>query len=125
VTIQPDGRRVPVQPDARVPLLNLPFAILTDDASASSSEVLAAVARDRGGRVIGVKTAGALGGARFYELADGSALEITEERVLGPDGEEINGVGVTPDTVVPFGPADFSSGDDPPLRRAEEVLAAH
>lgn len=125
VTIQPDGRRVPVQPDTRVPLLNLPFAVLTDDASASSSEVLAAVARDRGGRVIGVKTAGALGGARFYELADGSALEITEERVLGPDGEEINGVGVTPDTVVPFGPADFSSGDDPPLRRAEQELAAH
>ncbi|HEX5502188.1 MAG TPA: S41 family peptidase [Thermomicrobiales bacterium] len=125
VTIQPDGSRVPQQSDLTVPLLNLPFAVLTDDGSASASEALAAIARDRGGRVIGTKTAGALGGARFYELADGSALEITEERVLGPDGETIDGVGVTPDEVVPFDPADFSSGDDPPRRRAMEDLAAH
>ncbi|CAA9564119.1 MAG: hypothetical protein AVDCRST_MAG18-1329 [uncultured Thermomicrobiales bacterium] len=105
-----------------MPLLGLPWAVLCDGDSASSADVTAAVAKARGGRLIGTRSAGALSGALFYELEDGSALEISVIRVLGPDGEAINEVGVTPHDIVPLAPADLSAGLDPPLQRAIDYL---
>ncbi len=66
--------------------------------------------------------AGALGAALGFELEDGGALEITVLRVLGPDGEEINEVGVEPDHVIPLTPLDLSRGADPQLQHAIEDL---
>lgn len=122
ITIDEHGTRTPEQPDTHVPLLGLPWAVLCDGDSASSADVTAAVAKARGGRLIGTRSAGALSGALFYELEDGSALEISVIRVLGPDGEAINEVGVTPHDIVPLAPADLSAGLDPPLQRAIDYL---
>ncbi len=66
--------------------------------------------------------AGALGAALFYELEDGSALEITVARVLGPDGEEINEIGVEPHHTVTLTPLDLSSDWDPQLQHAIDEL---
>ncbi len=123
ITIDENGVRTPEQPDPSVPLLGLPWAVLCDGDSASSADVTAAVAKARGGRLIGTRSAGALSGALYYELEDGSALEISVVRVLGPDGEAINAVGVTPHDIVPLSPADLSAGFDPPLQRAVDYLA--
>lgn len=122
ITIDEYGVHTPEQPNTAVPLLGLPWAVLCDGDSASSSDVAAAVAKARGGRLIGTRSAGALSGARYYELEDGSALEISVIRVLGPDGETINEVGVTPHDIVPLTPADLSAGLDPPLQRAVDFL---
>lgn len=122
ISIDAGGQRHEEQPDTSVPLLGVPFVVLCDGGSASSADLTAAIAKDRGGHLVGQKSAGALGGAFFYELADGSALEITVERVLGPNGEEINNVGVTPDHVVALTPADLSAGNDPQLAHAQADL---
>ncbi len=122
ITIDEDGKREEENPDTSVPLLGLPWVVLCDGGSASSADITAAVAKDRGGRLIGTKTAGALGSAQIFELADGSALEITVNLVLGPNGEEINEIGVTPDQVVTLTPGDISAGQDMQLLAALTYL---
>ncbi len=122
ITIDADGKRTEENPDPDVPLLGLPWVVLSNGTSASSADITAAFAKDRGGYLIGTKSAGALGSAQVFELADGSALEITVQRVLGPDGEEINNVGVTPNQVVAITPADISAGNDPQLAAALAYL---
>jgi carboxyl-terminal processing protease len=122
ITIDENGKREEENPDTSVPLLNLPWVVLADSGSASSSDITAAVAKHRGGRLIGTKTSGSLGSAQIFELADGSALEITVNLVLGPNGEEINEIGVTPDQVVPLTPADISAGNDTQVAAAIAYL---
>ena len=122
ITIDADGKRTEENPDPDVPLLGLPWVVLSNGTSASSADITAAFAKDRGGYLIGTKSAGALGSAQVFELADGSALEITVQRVLGPDGEAINNVGVTPNQVVTITPADISAGNDPQLAAALAYL---
>jgi carboxyl-terminal processing protease len=124
IMIDGNGVEEPLPPDTGVPLLGLPWVVLCDGDSASSADVTAAVAKDRGGYLIGTKSAGALGAALFYEFEDGSAMEITVNRVIGPDREAINEVGVAPNEIVPLSPADLSAGYDPPLLRAVAYLRA-
>jgi serine/threonine-protein kinase len=124
ITIDEDGNRKEENPDTSVPLLNLPWVVLCDGGSASSADITAAVAKDRGGYLIGTKSSGSLGSAQIFELADGSALEITVNLVLGPNGEEINEVGVTPNEVVVRTPGDISAGNDPQLAAAIVYIGA-
>lgn len=118
ISIDGEGKRTEEELDQNVPLLGLPFIVLVNGSSASSSDITAAIAKDRGGHLVGVKSAGALGAAIYYELEDGSALEITVARVLGPNGEEINEIGVTPDHTITLTPADLSANNDPQLQHA-------
>lgn len=122
ITIDADGNREEENPDPTVPLLGLPWVVLCDGTSASSADITAAFAKDRGGYLIGTKSAGALASAVVYEFEDGSAMEITAQRVLGPDGETINGVGVTPNEVMAITPADISADNDPQLAAALHYL---
>lgn len=122
ITIDEDGKREEEHPDPDVPLLNLPWVVLCDSGSASSADITAAVAKARGGWLIGTKSSGSLGSAQIFELADGSALEITVRLVLGPNGEEINEVGVTPNQAVPLAPAEISAGVDTQLLAALAYL---
>ncbi|MGN6362110.1 MAG: S41 family peptidase [Thermomicrobiales bacterium] len=122
ITIDDTGKREEENPDPNVPLLTIPWVVLCDSGSASSADITAAVAKDRGGYLIGEKSAGALGGAEVFEFADGSAMEITVVRVLGPNGEGINNVGVTPNQVVTLTPADLSASNDPQLQEAITYL---
>jgi len=122
IMIDGDGVEEPIPADTAVPLLGLPWVVLCDGDSASSADVTAAVAKDRGGYLIGTRSAGALGAALYYEFEDGSAMEVTVNRVIGPDREAINEVGVVPHEIVPLSPADLSAGYDPPLLRAVAYL---
>jgi carboxyl-terminal processing protease len=122
ITIDENGVRTEETFDTSVPLLNLPWVVLCDGGSASSADITAAVAKGRGGHLIGVKSSGSLGSAQIFELADGSALEITVNLVLGPNGEEINEIGVTPNQVVTLTPADISAGNDTQLAAAVAYL---
>jgi carboxyl-terminal processing protease len=122
ITIDEDGKREEENPDPAVPLLGLPWVVLCNNVSASSADITAAFAKARGGHLIGEKSSGSLGAALVFELEDGSAMEITVARVLGPNGEAINEVGVTPDEVVTLTPADLSGGNDPQLAAALTYL---
>ncbi len=123
ITIDEDGKREEENPDPNIPLINIPWVVLCNNGSASSADITAAFAKARGGYLIGEKSAGSLGAALVYEFDEGSALELTVARVLGPNGEAINNVGVIPNAVVVMTPADISANNDLQLAAALAYIA--
>ncbi len=125
VSVDGTGKKDPQQTDDKVPLLHLPLIVLIDSGSASSSEIVATAVRDYHlGGLVGTRTAGALAGAEFFGLNDGSGMEITEARVLGAKGEAINGVGIGPGKQISTSAQDLSSGHDPAIDEAIRELRA-
>jgi carboxyl-terminal processing protease len=97
-----------------------PFAVLINGGSGSSSEAFAAAAQDYGfARTFGQTSSGCLAAGRSFDLADGSAINITVEEVVSPKKREINQVGVKPDEELPLDP---TRTDDPILQAAIDWL---
>ena len=81
--------------------INLPMAVLTDEYSASASELFAAAIRDFGkGKLVGETTFGKGIMQRTYELSDKSAVRFTIAEFNPPSGENFNGKGLKPDVEV-------------------------
>lgn len=74
------------------------LVLLVNENSASCSEVFAAALREqRGVKIVGTTTYGKGTVQVSQAFGDGSALKYTVAAWLTPNGESINGVGVTPD----------------------------
>ncbi|WP_335988646.1 S41 family peptidase [Glycomyces sp. MUSA5-2] len=122
-----EGACEPQPVDDSVPLLNLPMATLVDDGCASACEVFATGVKDLGlGALVGTRTAGANSGpALEYALDDGvSLIRLPSHRVVGANGEIIDGVGVPPDHYAPLTAEDLSAGEDAALDKAVELLGS-
>lgn len=79
--------------------------ILVNENSASASEVLtAAIKENNGATIIGVTTYGKGTVQQQHAFSDGSALKYTVAEWLTPNGNHINGVGITPDEVISLHP---------------------
>jgi carboxyl-terminal processing protease len=103
--------------------VNMPLAILVDEGSSSSSEVLAGALQDHGrAAIIGTQTFGKGSVNLPIELGDGSALYITTSRWLTPDKHLIEGIGITPDFEVEFSEEDWDNGIDNQLDYAVEYM---
>lgn len=76
---------------------SLKTVVLTNENSASCSEILAAALQDNGYDIVGQKTFGKGVIQSTMELKDGSALKLTIMQYFSPDGDEIQDKGVTPD----------------------------
>ncbi len=77
---------------------DLPLVVLTDNYSASGSEVLAGAIQDfKRGVVAGTTTFGKGSANVLHELKDGSGLYVTIARWETPDRRRIEGKGITPD----------------------------
>ena len=77
---------------------DLPMAILTDNFTASASEVLSGALQDyERAVVIGTVTYGKGSVNTLHTLKDGSGIYITTHRWLTPNGRMIEGKGITPD----------------------------
>jgi len=76
----------------------LPMVVLTDNYTASASEVLAGALQDYNRATIaGTRTYGKGSINTLYQLKDGSGLYITTHRWLTPNGRLIEGEGISPD----------------------------
>lgn len=108
------------------------LVLLVNGGSASASEILAAALHDNHrAQLIGRRTYGKGSVQTIMPLTDGQALKITTSRYFTPAGVSINGVGITPDTVLdgPEQPqAEMDVVDDAAAstlsRRDPQVLAA-
>ncbi len=79
----------------------LPIAVLVDDNTASSAEVLTAALKERAhATVVGQKTFGKGIVQNFRQLKDGSVLKLTEAQWRAPDGEWIHKKGIEPNVPV-------------------------
>ena len=110
------------------PIINMPVIILTNENTASSSEILAGALKDLGkARTVGTTTYGKGVIQQILTLPDGSGLKITTEKYLTPNRTEINEMGIEPDEVVEL-PESVESvlnvdrSQDTQLQRAIEML---
>lgn len=97
---------------------NWPMVILVDGATASASEIVAGALQDRGrAELLGEQTFGKGSVQLVYDLSDGSSVHVTVARWITPNGHEINGVGLSPEQLVPH-----EDGRDAPLQEAIRTL---
>ncbi len=98
----------------------IPYILLINEGTASTSEILAAAIQDnRGGRIIGTKSFGKGVVQSVEMLADGDALKLTVMQYYSPKGNIIQGKGVTPDVIV----EDIEETPlDEPLEKAIQLL---
>lgn len=81
------------------------IVLLVNQNSASASEVLAAALSERGNiPIVGVTTFGKGTVQITRPFSDGSALKVTTAQWLSPDGNSIQGTGITPDYIVELHP---------------------
>ena len=110
------------------PIINMPVIILTNENTASSSEILAGALKDLGkAKTVGTTTYGKGVIQQILTLPDGSGLKITTEKYLTPNRTEINKVGIEPNETVKL-PEDVENvlnvdrSQDTQLQKAMEML---
>jgi len=97
-----------------------PMVVLIDAGTRSGKEWVAHVLRDRPRTtLVGTTTRGAFVAGRPYVLAGGRFL-LYLAVAPGPDGIDLEGIGVPPDVRVEA-PLPFAAGADPQLERALEI----
>lgn len=109
-------------------IINVPIVILTNENTASSSEILAGALKDLGkAKIVGTKTYGKGVIQQVLTLPDGSGLKITSEKYLTPNKTEINKIGIEPDEKVELPDTVknvllVEEKDDTQLQKASEML---
>ncbi len=81
--------------------IDIPLVVLTDNYSASASEIMAGVVKDYGlGTLMGQKTYGKGIVQRIFSLSDGSAIKLTISKYFTPNDNYIHGKGIEPDVTL-------------------------
>lgn len=109
------------------PIINIPIILLTNENTASSSEILAGALKDhKKAKIVGTKTYGKGVIQQLLTLPDGSGLKITAEEYLTPNREKINKIGIEPDEKVELpdtvkNKLSIEEKDDTQLQKAIEM----
>jgi len=105
--------------------------VLVNSQSASASEIFARLVQlNKRGTVIGDQTAGEVGRGKYFPLHFGDisiisyGLQVTESRFENPDGQDLEGIGVTPDVKIIPTPVDLTAGRDPVLAEAARLAGS-
>ena len=105
---------------------DIPLIVLTDEGSASASEIFAGAIQDNDrGTIIGRRSFGKGLVQQPIEFTDGSAIKITISAYYTPNGRNIHGTGIEPDVECEFDAEAYYNSDDPmdnQLEKAKEVL---
>ncbi len=81
--------------------IDIPLVVLTDEYSASASEILAGVIKDYElGTLMGHTTYGKGIVQRIFPLSDGSAIKMTISKYFTPSGDYIHDKGIEPDILL-------------------------
>lgn len=107
------------------PIINMPVVVLTNQYSASASEILAGALKDNDrAKIVGKKTFGKGVIQTLMKLSDGSGLKMTTEEYYTPKHNKINKVGIEPDYDVdlPNGITKLTDENDTQLQKAIELL---
>ena len=103
----------------------VPLVVLVDEGSEAEAEQLAAILQDQGrATIIGAQTSGQTHGANNIDFPDGSLLQIVSFGFQLPNGNNLEGQGVTPDIAIDSDWLDFTEAADPGLLAALEVIDA-
>lgn len=107
---------------------DIPLVILTNEGTASASEILAGALRDNyNAKLVGKNTYGKGVIQTVYKLTDGSGLKITTEQYYTPKHNKIHKVGLAPDVEVDLtkdekGNYQTDEKNDAQLLKAIEIL---
>ena len=110
------------------PIINMPIVILTNENTASASEILAGALKDLGkAKIVGTKTYGKGVIQQILSLSDGSGLKITIEEYQTPNRNKINKVGIEPDETVELPDSvksvlNVEENEDTQLQKAIQIL---
>lgn len=107
------------------PIINIPVVVLTNEYSASASEILAGALKDnKVAELVGTRTYGKGVIQTLHKLTDGSGLKITSEEYYTPNHSKINKVGIEPNYEVklPEGVEKITEENDTQLKKAIELL---
>ncbi len=81
-----------------------PVVVLTDGSSHSAADYFPAAMQELGrATIVGMNSAGNTEGITGWSLADGTLIRLATSTLALNDGTILEGVGVTPDVVVPLG----------------------
>ena len=107
--------------------VGVPMAVLVDGGTASAAEIFAVALRDEGKAVlIGTQTYGKAVLQGTYSFPDGSALTISNAKVVPSKSEPYDGIGLKPDyvTALPTGTTldSVSRENDSQFQKAIEIM---
>ena len=110
-------------------LIDIPTIILTNENTASASEILAGALKDLDkATIVGTKTYGKGVIQEIFTLRDGSGIKLTTEEYQTPNHNKINKVGIEPDETVELPETvtnvlDVPEDQDTQLQKAIEILS--
>jgi carboxyl-terminal processing protease len=97
--------------------------VLVNGGSASGSEIVAGALQDLNkATILGAQTFGKGSVQKLNNLSNGSSVKITIAKWFTPNGNSIDGDGITPDIVVEMDEEDYNNYIDPQLDRAIEII---
>ena len=104
--------------------IDIPIVVLTNQYSASASEILSGAIKDyKLGKLVGKTTYGKGIVQRIFDLRDGTAVKLTVSSYFTPSGVNIHGVGIEPDVEVDFDSEAYSKDKtDTQLQKGIEVM---
>ena len=116
-----------VKKSENAPIITEPIVILTNENTASASEILAGALKDLGrAKIVGTKTYGKGVIQQILSIKDGSGIKLTVEEYQTPNRNKINKIGIEPDETVEL-PDDVENvlnvpeNKDTQLQKAQEL----
>lgn len=104
---------------------DIPVVVLVDEYSEAEAEQFAAIMQDQGrATIVGTQTSGQTHGANTLDFVDGSVLQIVSFGFQLPDGQTMEGQGVTPDVEVDADWMAYPESEDPGILAALEVIGS-
>ena len=118
------GKETPVAVEPNGVAHDIPLCVLIDEATASSSEILAGALQDyQRGKLIGMRTFGTGTVLGEFKLTDGSALLLAVDQWMTPKGRQIWHKGIAPDIEVPLPQGAYSLLPESERKLTAEALA--